>query len=99
MLFLHDVPIDPDAAALDSTVVATQYAMSPALSEDANGNVFINMDNALWGTNAIWGTGVNDLRAIWGTNAIWGTTLNQISASKAIWGTAVWSDKAIWGTD
>ncbi len=85
-------------AALNSTVVATQPAMSPSLSEDANGNVYINMDRALWGTRAIWGTGVSDLRAIWGTNAIWGASSNVLNASRAIWGTSIWSDRAIWGT-
>ncbi len=84
-------------AALNSTVVATQYAMSPDLSEDSSGNVYINMDRALWGTNAIWGTGISDMRAMWGTNAIWGT--NVITDSRALWGTCVWTDNAIWGTD
>ena len=72
--------------------------MSPSLSEDANGNVYINMDRALWGSRAIWGTGISDLRAIWGTQAIWGASSNVLNASRAIWGTSVWSDRAIWGT-
>ena len=85
-------------AALNSTVVATQYAVSPTLSEDTDGNVYINMDRALWGARAIWGTGIYDLRAIWGTQAIWGASSNVLNASRAIWGTSVWSDRAIWGT-
>ncbi len=85
-------------AALKSTVVATQYAMSPTLSQDHKGNVFINMDKSIWGARAIWGTGVSDFRAIWGTKAIWGSSLNVLEASRAIWGTNVWADRAIWGT-
>jgi serine protease AprX len=85
-------------AALRSTVTTTQYAMSPFLTEDADGNVYIDMTRAIWGTKAIWGTGVTDLRAIWGTKAIWGTSLNVLEASKAIWGTTVWGDRAMWGT-
>lgn len=84
-------------AALNSTVVATQPAMSPTLSEDANGNVYINTDRTLWGTRALWGTGVTDLRAVWGTQAVVGAS-NLLSGSRAIWGTAVWNDRAIWGT-
>lgn len=83
-------------AAMGSKVVATQYAMSPTLSQDDLGNVFINLDPAIWGTKAIWGTGVNDMKAIWGTSAV--SDSNALSSSKAIWGTSVWADKAIWGT-
>ena len=84
-------------AALQSTVVATQPALSPSLTQDADGNVVINMDRALWGTRAIWGTDVTDLRALWGTRAIWGTSANLLNASRAIWGKNVWGDRAIWG--
>ncbi len=80
-------------AAMSSSVVATQSALSPNMVQDAQGSVYISIDRA------IWGTGVTDLRAIWGTKAIWGTTTNLLSASKAIWGTGVWSDRAVWGVD
>lgn len=80
-------------AALKCAVTASQPAMSPSLSQDALGNVFINMDRAIWGTS------LTDLRAIWGTRAIWGESTNVLDASRAIWGTSVWSDRAIWGTD
>lgn len=85
-------------AALTNTAIATQYAMSPSLSEDASGNVYINMDRAIWGAHAIWGTGITDLRAVWGTRAIWGSSTNSLSASRAVWGNSVWSDRAIWGS-
>jgi serine protease AprX len=83
-------------AALSSTVTPTQYALSPRLVRDSDGNVQISMDSSFWGTRAIWGTGVNDLRAIWGVQAIWG--VNTISSSQAIWGLGIWFDQAIWGT-
>ena len=83
-------------AALNCTAVATQSALSPTLSEDDQGNVFINIDSALWGTNAIWGTGITDLNALWGLNAIWGT--NTLASSNALWGTSVWTDNTVWGS-
>ncbi|HZO88552.1 MAG TPA: S8 family peptidase [Chthonomonadaceae bacterium] len=81
-------------AALNCTVTATQSALSPSLYQDAQGNVLI--DNAIWGNNAIWGSGITDLRAIWGSNAIWGK--DMLSSSNAIWGKSVWTDRAIWGS-
>jgi serine protease AprX len=90
-------------AALASTAVPNQPATSPSLSQDGSGNVFVNLDRAIWGTDingqrAIWGVnGINDLRAVWGTRAIWGTSTNVLDASRAIWGTSVFSDRAIWG--
>lgn len=86
-------------AALKCTVTATQSALSPVLSADSQGNVYISMDSTIWGTRAIWGTGIYDLRAIWGDRAIWGTSANILNASRALWGTSVWNDRAIWGTD
>jgi serine protease AprX len=91
-------------AALACKAVPTQAALSPSLSIDNAGNVYINMDQAIWGTDingnaAIWGVySVNTLQVIWGTNAIWGTSANILDASHAIWGTSVWNDHAIWGT-
>ncbi len=84
-------------AALNSRIVPTQPALSPSLTIDDQGNVTINMDRALWGTRAIWGTDVTHLRAIWGTRAIWGVSTNQLNANRALWGTNVWSDRAVWG--
>jgi serine protease AprX len=89
-------------AALNCTITATSPAISPTLSTDANGNVYVDAQHALWGSRAIWGTGISDFRAIWGTTAIWGTNAiwgaNILTASHAIWGSSVWSDRAIWGT-
>ena len=83
-------------AALACTAVATQPALSPALTEDAAGNVFLNSSKIVGASHVIWGTSVTDLHVIWGTTALTGTTL--LSASHVIWGTSVWSDHVIWGT-
>ena len=68
------------------------------MSQDANGNVYINLDSNIWGSRAIWGTGVTDLRAVWGTRAIWGTTTNILNASRAIWGNERVERPGVWGT-
>ena len=83
-------------AALQCTAIASQPALSPALTEDAQGNVSINASSILSASHIIWGTSVSDLHIIWGTSAILGN--NTLSASHIIWGTSVWSDHIIWGT-
>ena len=83
------------SAALNCTVVAGQYALSPSLYRDNQGNVAINT-SGIWGANALWGTGISNLNAMWGTNALWGT--NTLSSSNALWGTSIWGDNALWGT-
>jgi len=82
-------------AALNCAVTPTMYAQSPSLSEDNSGNVNININTALWGTNALWGTGITNLNLLWGLNALWGT--NTLASSNALWGTSVWTNNAIWG--
>ncbi len=80
--------------ALQSTLVAKQSALSPQLGTDANGNVYVDPSNALWGNHAIWGTDtLLDLRAIWGNQAIWGNSSNVLDASHAIWGNGFWGDQ------
>ena len=93
-------------AALQCTATPNQAAMSPSMSVDNSGNVYINMDRAIWGKDsasglrAVWGvSGVNDLRAIWGKVSLWADSANILSASRAIWGKSVWSDRAIWGKE
>ena len=82
-------------AALASTATATQPALSPTLTEDGAGNVFLDSSKIVSGSHVIWGTSVSDLHVIWGTSAITGGSL--LSASHVIWGTSVWSDHVIWG--
>ncbi len=86
-------------AALSAKYVATQPALSPTLSVDSAGNVYLDAARVLWGAGTIWGTGVTDYRALWGTNALWGVNANILDASRALWGTSVWNDRALWGTD
>jgi serine protease AprX len=81
--------------ALACTVTAGSYAVTPTLSCDKKGNVLINVNTAIWGVNAIWGSGIPDYKAIWGENAIWGS--NTLSSSLALWGQSVWVDNAVWG--
>jgi serine protease AprX len=81
-------------AALNCTVVATQPALSPLVYQDGIGFSYIDL-SSISGSRAIWGTGVNDLKAIWGKSAVFGT--NVLCSSFAVWGDSVWSDKAIWG--
>lgn len=86
-------------AALGSTVVARTYALSPSLSRDEDGNVRVNLDPAIWGDRAMWGTGtIEDLRAIWGERALWG---NAICNGRALWGNmmAPKVGRAMWGND
>ena len=86
-------------AALNSKVIAKQYALSPSMSVDSFGNVLLNSGGFLDGNRAIWGTDVLDLRAVWGSRAIWGANSMVVDASRAIWGNEVWSDRAIWGVN
>ena len=85
-------------AALQSSIVATQPALSPTLVMDASGNVSISTAGITSASHIIWGTGtINDLHIIWGTNAILGSS--TLSSSHIIWGTSgVFADHIIWGT-
>jgi len=83
-------------AALQSTVVATQPALSPALTEDNKGNVYLDASKIVSGSHVIWGTSITDLHVIWGTSALQGTS--TLAASHVIWGTSVWGSHVIWGT-
>ncbi|MDQ2798074.1 MAG: S8 family serine peptidase, partial [Armatimonadota bacterium] len=82
--------------ALKNTVVATKPALSPALTEDGSGNVYLDASKIVSGSHLIWGTNVTDLHIIWGSKAIWGS--NALSASHIIWGSSVWADHIIWGS-
>jgi serine protease AprX len=76
-------------AALTCPYVATQYAMSPDMSEDSSGNVNLDLDSNFWGQRALWGTGLTNVSSIYGQRALWGT--NSIASSRALWGTGGWS--------
>ena len=82
-------------AALASSVTANAPALSPALVEDAKGNVSLDTSRIVSASHIIWGTTVTDLHIIWGTNAV--SDSGTLSASHIIWGTSVWSDDSVWG--
>ncbi len=57
-------------AALANTTTAAQPALSPALTEDNKGNVYLDTSKIMSGSHVIWGTTITDLHVIWGTKAI-----------------------------
>ena len=82
-------------AALASTVTAVLPALSPTLTQNADGTVSLVMDRAAWGSTAtagsraawgtgLWGTGVTDMRAAWGTSLLFAP---GVTADRAAWGT------------
>ncbi len=80
------------AAAMNSTLIATQPAESPILTEDSSGDVTIaNMS----GQMAIWGSNLTDLHAIWGKMAV--DQNGTLASSYAIWGKSVWLTDAMFG--
>ncbi len=84
-------------AALASTVTTTQAALSPALTQDGQGNVYLNPANIVSASHVIWGsTGLTDLHVIWGSTTL--SASNALAASHVIWGSSVWSDHVIWGS-
>ena len=84
-------------AALACTATATQTALSPSLTQDSAGNVYIDASRVIWGSSGIWGTNATDLRVIWGSRVIWGTSTNVLTNSRVIWGSSVWANRVIWG--
>lgn len=78
-------------AAMGCTAVAATYALSPTLSEDGLGNVFANLDPAIYGQRAMWGTGATTTD-IYGQRAMWGKSGNQLTDSRAMWGKTGWAD-------
>ncbi len=83
-------------AALANTVTATQPALSPALTEDASGNVYLNAASIVSGSHVIWGTNITDLHVIWGSNAL--QSASTLSSSHVIWGSSVWASHILWGS-
>ncbi|AIE84349.1 S8 family peptidase [Fimbriimonas ginsengisoli] len=76
-------------AALDSAIVATQYATSPRAYRRSDGSVAIDMDRAMWGT------GMSGNRAMWGDGAMSGTQPDTVSPNRAMWGDDVWTDPTV----
>jgi serine protease AprX len=84
--------------ALQNTAIARSAALSPTLSQDSAGNVYINTGSMLGANQVIWGLNqVADLKVVWGSQVIWGSSTNILNASRVIWGSAVWGNQVIWG--
>ncbi len=85
-------------AALSSTAIATQYAISPRLIREADGTVRLDSAALRWSGLYVWGMdGAESADPIYEDQLIWGT--DTIANSQLIWGTEVWEDQLIWGTD
>jgi serine protease AprX len=83
-------------AALASTAMPTRYALSPTLSRDVTGKVYLNSVFIVQGTQYIWGdSAVPNSQYVWGDQYIWGD--DALPNSQYIWGDSVWADQYIWG--
>jgi len=85
------------AKALACTSSTTEYAVSPSLGVDDNGDVSLIVGDWANGNRALWGSNITDLTAVWGKRALWGS--NNLAGNRALWGSSVWGDRAIWGND
>ena len=75
------------------------------------GTSLIEINQAAWADNIVWGTGELD-NIVWGTadaadNIVWGTVLSAVDlgwtgnvsfADNIVWGTLDWADNIVWGT-
>ncbi len=73
-------------------------ALSPAVTQDASGNIVLVTGSSVMGGDSImWGSSV-----VWGTSVLWGTnTAGQsvISGDSIMWGSSVMQgDSVLWGT-
>ncbi len=96
-------------AALQSTLIATQPALSPLLVCDASGLVSMDAAPLLSDSGGFWGTGLLDPAIIWGQSAplyvesksdraiIWGESSRAIIWGESIGAQSVWGDAIIWG--
>jgi serine protease AprX len=81
-------------AAIASTVVPSGYCLSPTLQEDAFGDVYIDLNSAIYGNRAMWGTGTT-AEGVYGSRAMWGTGGATLTDSRAMWGTGgYWNENA-----
>jgi serine protease AprX len=80
-------------AALQTPILAAPYALSPVLTENADGTVSVQMFNANFSTS-IWGTSLWNLNTIYGQVAFSGSLSTVLSSSHAIWGKDFWDDSS-----
>ena len=88
-------------AALSNTDLAPAVAgsaLSPTVTQDANGNtILVDGSSVIWGNSILWGNSV-----VWGTSVLWG---NNVSGQSVLWGSSVcWGASTVqgysvvWGT-
>lgn len=96
-------------AALQSTLVATQPALSPTLACDSSGLVSVDAMPLTAAEAGFWGTGLPDPSGVWGAamplygvsvgnrSIIWGESNRSIIWGESIGAQSVWNDSIIWG--
>lgn len=83
--------------ALKSNLIATTYARSPYLEQDARGK-FVISDDGILDSLTLWGTGLLGFDSVWGNKAVGGKM--PAFNGRAMWGiNEVWADRAMWGID
>lgn len=85
-------------AALNTNEVAAGNSLSPTVTRDVFGNVYLNADplsvwstSVVWGESAVWGPGMlTGSSVVWGESVVWGdSTLSGYSV--------VWGESVVWG--
>ncbi len=89
--------------AINSTVKATSYAMSPTAEKQSEGDVIIVVAQSLLG-NLLWGAVILSGDELWGERAMWGKGditgeramwgKNTVEPNRAMWGKSVWDDSS-----
>jgi serine protease AprX len=73
-------------AAIACTATPATSALSPTLTANGSGSVYVSLNPQIYGQNAMWGTGTS-VEGIYGSQAMWGTGGNTLTDSNAMWGT------------
>ena len=63
-------------SALNCQATPSHYALSPTLTRDGQGNVTLNLDTLVWGTQGLWGAQIlGGTQALWTDSALWSTSV------------------------
>ena len=85
-------------AALRSTLIAAQPALSPSLVRGPWRTVSVNATSLLAGGAGVWGTGLSDLGGVWGPAlAAQGTSGSSILWGESLGSQGIWDDSILWG--
>lgn len=83
--------------ALQSTLVAKTWAVSPFLEQDGSGQ-YVMSKKGIFDSLTLWGTGLLGFESVWGAGAAPGG--RPAFNGRAMWGiNEVWADRAMWGID